>query len=56
MRALIALIKETAKEAAEKAPVGPLINYVPPGSNIIINPIVDSNGANASGLKPTDTK
>jgi hypothetical protein len=53
-RPLIQLIKETAKAA--QVPVGPLINYNPPGSAIIINPIVDGSGTAPSGIKPIDTK
>lgn len=55
-KTLIKLIKESVKKARE-VPEGPLINYVPPGSNIIINPIVSSGAQAPAGLRPSpDTK
>jgi hypothetical protein len=55
---LIATIKESVKEAAAPKPTlppgypqVPLINYIPPGVPVIINPIVDTANV-PQGPKP----
>lgn len=52
---LIGLIKEATKKARQ-LPMGPLINYQPPGSMIIINPLIPTVANAPDGIKPPELK